>query len=275
MVRGDYFKALRIPIVAGRAFNETDTPDGPKVAMVNEAAARAFFPGGVAVGKRIRVGPNPNAPLVTVVGVVADMRDAANWEAPVPTLYDNARQQTWWRSLSVVVRTTGDPMAALPAIRRAIRRADPTLAMRDVATLDEVIGESLSTRRFALGLASCFAGLALVLAAVGIYGVLAYSVNARTREFGVRLALGATAGNVLLLVVRQGLGWSLAGLAMGVAGALAVGRFLTSSLYGVSATDTLTYVSVALGLVAVVLLACIVPAGRATRVDPINSLRAE
>lgn len=275
MVRGDWFRALKIPIVAGRTFNQTDTPDGPKVAMINESAARFYFPHGNAVGSRVRIGPNPAAPLVTIVGVVGDMRDAANWEAPVPTIYDNAAQQTWWLSLSVVVRTVGDPMTAVPSIRAAVKSADPTLALRDVATLDEVIGESLSARRFALGLASCFAGLALLLAAVGIYGVLAYSVNARTREFGVRLALGATAWNVMLLVVRQGLGWSLAGLAIGIAGALAFGRFLAGSLYGVGATDALTYFAVALGLVAVVLLACVVPASRATRVDPINSLRAE
>jgi predicted lysophospholipase L1 biosynthesis ABC-type transport system permease subunit len=223
----------------------------------------------------VRIGPNPKASLATIVGIVGDMRDAANWAAPVPTIYDNARQQTWWRSLSLVVRTTGDPMSAVPAIRSALRAADPSLALRDVATLDDVIGESLSTRRFALGLAACFALLALVLAAVGIYGVLAYSVNARTREFGVRLALGATTGNVLMLVLRQGLGWSLAGLAIGVAGALAFGRVLASSLYGVSTTDAATYATVAVGLLIVVLIACVVPAGRATRVDPIKSLRAE
>jgi putative ABC transport system permease protein len=275
MVRGDYFKALKLPVVAGRTFNATDTPDGPKVAIINESAARVYFPNGNAVGSRVRIGPNPAAPWVTIVGVVGDMRDAANWEAPVPSIYDDGAQQTWWRSLSVVVRTTGDPMAAVPAIRAAVKSADPTLALRDIATLDEVIGVSLSARRFALGLAACFAVLALVLAAVGIYGVLAYSVNARTREFGVRLALGATTGNVMLLVLRQGLGWSLAGLAIGIGGALAFGRLLASSLYGVSTTDGATFVSVSLGLVIVVLAACIVPASRATRVDPINSLRAE
>jgi predicted permease len=275
MVRGDWFKALKIPLVAGRTFNATDTPDGPKVVMINEAAARTYFPGGNAVGSRVRIGPNPAAPWVTIVGVVGDMRDAANWEAPAPSIYDNAAQQTWWRSLSVVVRTTGDPLSVVPAIRAAVKSADPTLALRDVATLDEVIGESLSARRFALGLAACFAGLALVLAAVGIYGVLAYSVNARTREFGIRLALGATAGNVMMLVLRQGFGWSLAGLTIGIGGALAFGRLLASSLYGVSSTDSTTFIAVGLGLLVVVLVACVVPASRATRVDPINSLRAE
>ena len=265
----------RFRSIAGRTFNASDTPESPKVVTINEAAAKVYFPNGNAVGSRVRIGPNPKADFVTVVGVVGDMRDAANWMAPVPTIYDNARQQTWWRSLSLVIRTTGDPMSVVPAIRSALKQADPTLALRDVATLDDVIGDSLSTRKFALGLATCFAVLALILAAVGIYGVLAYSVNARTREFGVRLALGATSGNVLLLVLRQGLGWSLTGLAVGIAGALAFGKLLASSLYGVSATDAGTFAMVSVGLIAVVLVACIVPAGRATRVDPIKSLRAE
>jgi predicted permease len=275
MVRGDWFRALKIPVIAGRTFTASDTPESPKVVTINEAAAKFYFPNGNAVGSRVRIGPNPNADFVTVVGVVGDMRDASNWTAPVPTIYDNARQQTWWRSLSLVIRTTGDPMTVVPSIRSALKQADPTLALRDVATLDDVIGDSLSTRKFALGLATCFAVLALILAAVGIYGVLAYSVNARTREFGIRLALGATNGNVLLLVLRQGLAWSLTGLAAGIAGALAFGKLLASSLYGVSATDAGTFAIVSVGLIAVVLVACIVPAGRATRVDPIKSLRAE
>ena len=275
MVRGDWFKALRIPVIAGRVFDERDTQESPAVITINQSAARLFFPNGNAVGSRVRIGPDAKAPFATIIGVVGDMRDAANWAEPVPTIYDNARQQTWWRSLSLVVRTSGDPLAAVTAIRSAVKSADPSLALRDVATLDDVIGVSLSARRFALGLATCFALLAVALAAVGIYGVLAYSVNARTREFGVRLALGATTGNVMLLVLRQGMGWSLAGLAIGIAGALAFGRLLASSLYGVRTTDAATFAAVTLGFVVVVIAACIVPAGRATRVDPVRSLRTE
>jgi predicted permease len=275
MVRGDYFTALRIPIVQGRTFTDSDIPDGPKVAMINEAAARQFFPRGDAVGRRIRIGPNPKASWTTLVGVVGDMRDAANWVAPEPTIYDNSRQQTWWGSLSVVVRTTGDPVSAIPVVRRAVKAADPTLALRDVASLEDVIGWSLSTRRFALGLASCFAGLALVLAAVGIYGLLAYSVATRTREFGVRVALGAQRPSIVMLVLRQGLGWSLVGLVLGIAGAAVGGRLLASMLYGIEPLDVSTYVSVTIGLVVVVAAACIVPAMRAMRVDPLTSIRAE
>jgi putative ABC transport system permease protein len=275
MVRGDYFKALRIPIVAGRAFDETDAPGKPPVAMINQSAAQLYYPNGNAVGSRMRIGPNPAAPWITIVGIVGDIRDVENSLPPAPTIYDNARQQTWWRSLSVVVRTSGDPMAAAPAIRAALKQADPTLALRDVAPLDDVIGMSLSARRFALGLAAGFALLALVLAAVGIYGVLAYSVNARTREFGVRLALGATGSNVMTLVLREGLTWSVAGLAIGIAGALAFGRVLASSLFGVHPGDAATFIAVSLCLVVVAVAACIIPAARATRVDPIKSLRAE
>jgi ABC-type antimicrobial peptide transport system permease subunit len=141
--------------------------------------------------------------------------------------------------------------------------------------LEEVLGSSLAARRFALGLVSCFAGVALLLGAVGIYGVLAFSVTSRTREFGVRLALGATTWSVLLLVARQGIGWSLVGLGLGMAGAVASGRLLRGMLYGVSPADLTTLASVSIGLLVVVVLACLVPASRATRVDPITSMRAE
>jgi putative ABC transport system permease protein len=177
--------------------------------------------------------------------------------------------------MSVVVRTAGEPESAAALVRRAAHDADPTLAVRDQRTLDQVIGSSLASRRFGLALAAAFAGLALLLAAVGIYGVLAYSVTSRTREFGVRLALGASTKSVLLLVLRQGLGWSLVGLAVGVGGALAGGRLLTTMLYGVEPADLVTYLAVAGGLLVVVVIACLVPALRATSVDPLTSTRAE
>jgi ABC-type antimicrobial peptide transport system permease subunit len=160
-------------------------------------------------------------------------------------------------------------------IRGAVRRADPTLALRDVRTLEAVLGSSLAARKFALGLVACFAAVALMLAAVGIYGVLAFSVSSRTREFGVRLALGATNQGVLVMVLRQGLGWSAAGLAIGVAVAFAGGRLLTGMLYGVSPADSMTFALVALGLMVVVVAACLVPATRAMRVDPTTTMRAE
>jgi putative ABC transport system permease protein len=275
LVRGDYFKALGIPVRAGRLFDDRVKPDDSGTVVVNETAARAFFPRGNAVGRRIRLGPDPKAPWSLVIGVVGDTRELGLDVPPGPTVYANHVQNTWRKSLAIVVRTQREPRAAESALRRAVRSADPSLALRDVRTLDDVLGSSLAARRFALGLVSCFAGVALLLAAVGVYGVLAFSVTSRTREFGVRLALGATNQSVLLLVLRQGLAWSLLGLALGVAGAVASGRLLTSMLYGVSPADPATFIAVALGLVSVVVVACLVPAARAMRVDPITSLRAE
>jgi putative ABC transport system permease protein len=274
-IRGDLLKALRIPLISGRGYDESDTPDGPKTTIINETAAKRFFPKGGAVGRRIRIGPDPKAPWMTVVGVIGDIRSDGLDVAAKPTLFANHRQEAWERSLSVVVRTAGDPQTGVPALRHALKVNDPALALREVKSLRDVVGSSLAPRRFALALASCFAAVALLLAAVGIYGVLAYTVTTRTREFGVRLALGATAQNVVALVMRQGLGWSVLGLGLGLGGALAGGRLLSRMLYGVSPLDVSTYLAVVIGLMVVVGLACLVPAARATRVDPLESMRAE
>ena len=275
MVRGEYFKAMGIPLLAGRTFGPDDSPDGPKIAIVNETAARTLFPGGEAVGRRVRIGPNPEATMHTIIGVVGDVRQHG-FETPVGAqFYDNGRAQTWWKTLSVVVRTNGDPSAAVPLLRQAVKAGDPGIAVQDIETMDQVVKSSVAPRRFALGLASAFAGLALLLSAVGIYGVLAYSVTARTREFGVRVALGASSQSILRLVLVQGVAWSLVGLALGIMGALAGGRLLGGMLYGVTPADALTYIAVAGCLLVVVVLACILPAMRAARVDPLINMRAE
>ena len=274
-IRGEYFKAMRIPLVAGREYDASDTPNGPKTVILNETAARRFFPNGDAVGRRIRIGPDPRSPAMVVIGVVGDIRDEGFGVAAKPTLFANHRQETWLRTLAVVIRTSGDPEAAAPVLRSALKATDPTLAVREIKSLNDVLGTSLAPRRFALGLASYFGAVAVLLAAVGIYGVLAYTVTTRTREFGVRLALGGTARNLLILVARQGLGWSLLGLTLGIGGAVVAGRLLGGMLYGVSPVDISTYSSVAIGLLVVVCVACIGPASRAARVDPLTSLRAE
>lgn len=275
MVRGDYFKVLGVPLIEGRVFDASDTPDSVRTSLVNQAAVKAYFGGRNPIGQRIRIGPNAKAPWSTVIGVVGDMRDESLDIPAKPRFYDNARKNTWWRSFTVVVRARGEPTDAIPLIRDAVRAADPSLAVRNIATMEAMIGESLAARRFSLGLATAFAVLALILAAVGIYGVLAYSVSARTREFGVRLALGASPASVLQQVLREGVAWSLLGLVIGVAAALAGGRLLAGMLYGVAASDPLTYAVVAAGLMLVVVGACVVPALRATRVDPLTSMRAD
>ena len=274
-VRGDYFTALRIPILAGRAYDATDRPEGDERAIINETAARRFFPSGDAVGRRIRIGPNPNGAWITIVGIAGDIRNAGVDLPPKPTIYANQRQEAWEHSVSVVLRTTGDPMAAAGALRSAVKRADPALALRNIKPLDAVIGSSLAARRFSLGLASSFAVIALILAAVGVYGVLAYSVTSRTKEFGVRLALGSTARAVLMLVVREGVTWATLGLVVGVAVAIAAGRLLAGMLFGVTTLDVSTYATVASSLLLIVVVACLVPAMRATKVDPLTSMRVE
>ena len=266
---------MRIPLLAGRLFDDADRADGPPVALINRTAARRFFPRGDAVGRRIRIGPDPQSTPITIVGVVGDIRDEGLGVPPRPTMFADHTQQAWDRSLSLVVRTSGDPRGIEPSLRKAVHAADPLLAVRDVKPLEDVVGASLAPRRFSLGLVSSFAAIALLLAAVGIYGVLSYGVSVRTREFGVRMALGATARNVVVLVLRQGLAWSLVGLALGLGGAVAAGRLVAGLLYGVGAVDAPTYGAVAAGLFVVVAVASAVPAWRAARVDPLTSMRAD
>jgi predicted permease len=275
LARGDYFKTLHIPLLAGRSFDDRDAADAPGAVLVNQAAVKAFFPHGDPVGRRIRLGPDPNSPWSVVIGVVGDVREKGIAESPVPAVYPNHVQNTWWRSLVLVVRTRGDPQAAAPIIRQAVRDADPTLAVRNVRTLEDVLGLDLAARRFALGLITGFAAVALLLAAVGIYGVLAFSVSSRTREFGVRLALGATRGSVLMLVLKRGLLWSAIGLGIGLAGALAAGRLLESRLFGVGSADLATFVTVSVAFLLVVTVACLAPAARATRIDPMTTMRSD
>ncbi|HTD61947.1 MAG TPA: ABC transporter permease [Gemmatimonadaceae bacterium] len=274
-IRGEYFAAMRIPLLAGRTFDASNRPADSNTVIVNDAAAKRFFPKGDALGERIRIGPDPHGSWLTIIGIVGDVRDEALDVPAKPALFLNHRQNTWLSSLAIVVRTSGDPAVVVPALRRAVKAMDPTLAVRDVRSLDDVVAASLAPRRLALGLASSFAAVALLLAALGIYGVLAYTVAARTRELGVRLALGATPHGVLLLVVRQGTVWAALGLALGVGGAIAFGRLLAGMLYGVGPTDAATYVLVVLTVLAVVGVACLVPARRATRVDPLTCIRAE
>jgi predicted permease len=274
-VHGDFFKTMRIPIIAGRAYDDRDRPDIPETTILNETAAKRYFPKGDVLGRRIKIGPDPSSPWMTVIGIAGDIH-SDGLDVPVePTIYANHRHESWMRSMSLVMRTSLGAANAEPLIRAAVRARDPSLAVTDVETLNDVVGQSLASRRFALGLAMSFALIALVLAAVGIYGVLAYNVANRTREFGVRIALGASSRRVVSLVVRQGIATSLAGIVIGLAGAAACARLLDRMLFGVTPLDASTYAVVVAVLLVVAVVACAVPAWRATRVDPLTSMRAE
>ena len=274
-IRDDFLKALRIPVVAGRGYDRSDLPDGAKTVLINETGAKHFFPNGDAIGQRIVIGPNAKGTPMTIVGVIGDIRTEGLDIPPRPMLIANHRQESWERSISLTIRVSGDPRAFVPTLRRIVKTADPTVGLREIAPLDEVIGSSLAPRRLALALASSFAAIALLLAVIGIYGVLSYAVETRNREIGVRVALGASARSVLLLVMRQGAAWSVIGLAIGIGGAIGVGRLLSGMLYGIGAIDPTTYGGVAIGLLAVVAIACLVPARRAMRVDPMMTMRAD
>jgi len=250
-----------------------DHNDAPGVVILNESARRQFWPTGDPIGARIRLGPDPSTPWATVVGVVGDVRTGVT-DDPRPTAYVSARQDHWG-GLAIVVRTAGDPMTLLPAVRREVRAIDASVPVSDARTMRDVQAMQLTDRRLPMQLMAAFALLALALAAVGVYGVMAYSVAARTREIGVRVALGARPGNVFGMVLRQGLGAAAAGLTLGFIGAAALGRLLTALLYGISPTDTATFAGVAAVLVAVVLAACLIPARRAIRIDPLEALRSE
>ena len=274
-VRGAYFDALRIPIVAGRAYDATDRPDAPETAIINETAAKRYFPNGDAIGRRISIGPDPNGTRMTIIGIAGDIHSEGLASPVTPTIYANHRHEAWMRSMSLVMRTSLNTTDAGALIRRATRRQDPTLAVREVRTLEDIVGASLASRRLALGLTMSFGFIALMLAAVGIYGVLAYTVANRTRELGVRVALGASPQRVVSLIVGQGVMTSLVGIGVGLLGAIAGTRVLNSMLFGVTALDVATYVSVVVLLLTVAVIACIVPAVRAARVDPLTSIRTD
>ena len=272
-VSDNLFKAMGVPLKRGRTFGPQDRNDAPGVVILSESAARAFWPNGDPIGSRVRLGPNPNDPWNTVVGVVGDVRMGAAGDSR-PTAYVSARQDHWG-GMAIVVRTSVDPMSLLPAVRREVRAIDPTIPVAEAHSMKDVQSMVLADRRLPMQLMSVFAFVALLLAAVGVYGVMAYSVAARTREIGVRVALGARPTDVFAMVVRQGLGTAIVGLTLGLLGAAALGRVLTSLLYGVRPTDGVTFAGVAGVLLLVVLAACLVPARRAIRVDPLEALRSE
>jgi predicted permease len=277
MVSGDYFRAMQIPLVAGRLFTEQDTRANPRVVVVDELMARELWPGQDPLGKRIRTGgmdANPNAPWLTVVGTVGRIKqDALDSESRMAVYFPHLQVPV--RAMNVVVRADVDPSRLTAAVRKEIRELDADLPIYNVRTMADRVAESLARRRFAMLLLTLFAALALGLAAVGVYGVIAYLVNQGARELGIRLALGATPRAILMLIVRHGLVVAALGVSVGLAGAFVLTRFMQSLLFGVNARDPLTFGSIAGLLTLVALAASAIPARKAARIDPMVSLRVE
>jgi predicted permease len=275
VVTTGYFASIGTPLRRGRLFADTDTEAAPPVAIVDESLARRYWPDGNALGQQVRLGNlTSDNPWLTIVGVVASIKHGNLDRPPDHYIYRPLLQSGDWR-MDLVVRTTAEPAALVPALRAEVRALDATLPMHDVHTLEEAVARSLGPRRLTNVLLLAFAAAALLLAGIGIYGVMALSVTQRVNEFGVRLALGAAPRQVLALVLRQGMSLVLLGTALGLAGAFAFSRYLDALLYQVQPTDPVVFVLVAVVLAAVALAACYIPARRATATDPLQALRYE
>ena len=270
-----FFELVGMKLAEGRFFNAQDTADVPRVIVINETLARHAWPGQSAIGRRMKNGPpDSQAPWLTVVGVIKDARRADVRREIRPELYSCMLQATP-RTATLYLRTAGDPLGMVATIRNEVRALHPQVPLFAVNTLDGLVAETLAQPRFRALLLGGFAALALLLASIGIYGVTAYAVSQRTHEVGVRMALGARGRDVMGLILKQHLVPAVTGVAVGIVGAIAVSRFIKSLVYGVGATDVITFAGVALLLVAVAALAAYIPARRATRVDPLVALRAE
>jgi predicted permease len=263
----DYFPTLGIPLRAGRFFNEDDLKQQNTV--INETMSRRFWPHGDALGKRINLcSLDPKPCWNTIIGIAGNVSQYGLDHAPT---YDSYFVGGW--TPYVIVRTASDPLSLAAAVTEAVHRFDPNLPVSQMMTMDNLIADSVSPRRFSSVLVAIFAGLALLLSAIGIYGVMSYTVSQRTQEIGLRMALGAQVVNVRGMILQQALKLTVIGVALGLAGAFAAGRFLASLVFGVGTHDTLIFLGAAMLLIAVALVASWTPAQRAMRVDPIVALR--
>ncbi|MCI0336031.1 MAG: ABC transporter permease [Acidobacteria bacterium] len=275
-VTPEYFRMMGIPIVRGRSFAEQDGRDSLRVAIINETMARRFWPNEDPIGKRFKFGDRPesNNPWLTIVGVVGDTkRQGLDASVRIESFLPHAQRPT--RGMEVVVRTADNPLAMARTVREAVWSMDKDLPLSEIQTVEEMIGVRIAPRRFNMLLLGLFAAVALLLAAVGIYGVMSYTVSQRTHEIGIRMALGAQIKDVLKLVLRQGMMLVLLGVTIGLISSFALTRLIEGLLFGVSATDPLTFAGIPILLAIVALLACYIPARRATKVDPVVSLRYE
>jgi putative ABC transport system permease protein len=287
MISPDYFSVMKIPIRQGRAFTEADNAAAPPVIIVNEAFTRRFFDGQDPLARRLFVRRDANIPAHQVVGVVADVKQQG-LDSPSPPMIFVPIPQMPDRAMAIVrtftpayftVRATGAPRdlpsSFMDAVKRELAAVDATLAMSQVYSMEEIMGRSIASQRFNMLLVGLFAGLGLLLAGVGIYGVVSYSVAQRTDEIGLRIALGARAADVVRLVLKQGIALAAIGVTIGLSASFALTRLMKTWLFGVSATDPLTFAVIAMLLIGVALMACFIPARRAAKVDPMVALRRE
>jgi putative ABC transport system permease protein len=275
----DYFAAIGIDLLQGRVFNQADSEQSMPVAIINETMARQYWPGEDPLGRRFKHGPaESRRPWLTIVGVVADVRQMGA-EAPIKAEmympYKQALSQYWYAPRDLVLRASIDPAELTAGVTRIVHEVDPDQPVSNVRTMREVLGEEFQERETGTTLLGFFAGLAMLLAAIGIYGVVAYFVTQRIPEFGVRMALGASKGDILGLVLKRGAALAVGGLVIGLGGSLLLTRFIQSLLFEVSAYDPATYGVIAVLVIGVMLIACYVPARRAARVDPMVALRYE
>jgi putative ABC transport system permease protein len=281
-VSPDYFRTMGIELVKGRLFTAADTRDGPRVVVIDEVLARQYFPDEDPLGKRLR-SPSPDSPNLEIVGVVRHVEHYnLDGQTPAqPQFYTNFNQTPLEalpnsvRRINLLVRTEVEPLSLAQAARSQVAALNKDQAVFNVRTMEQIVGRSFAARRFSMLLLTVFAAVALVLAGVGIYGMMSYAVAQRTREIGVRMALGAQVSDVLRLVIGQGMKLVLVGVALGLVASVALTRTIESLLFGVSATDPATFASIAVLLALVALLACFVPARRAAQVDPLIALRGE
>jgi len=277
VVNSAYFATLEIPILRGRGLTEADNETAPRVIVINEAMARRYWPNEDPVGKRMAIGESSrDTSWRTIVGVIGNVRHASLTEEPVPCAFIDYRQDVEsWSRMAFVMKTKTDPTSLTSAVRSSLVAIDPQQPVYGIEPLEKLVEGSVAPRRFVMSLIGSLAFVALVLALVGIYSVISFSVNERTREIGIRMALGAKRGDVLRMVLGQGMRVSAIGIVAGLGIAFAVTRLLRTLLFEVSTTDPKTFGLVVALLTLVALLACYLPARRATKVDPLAALRSE